>query len=187
MYKDQMIIIGGLGAGGETDLLSETLVFTPAKNEWRHLPDFPTQVFAPGAGVLGTTLFVFGGLRVDEMTQDHWPYSKVICSLDLENQEKGWQTATKTMSEGKAFVQVVSLDSQRLGLLGGHGGDGATDNNSPVSTFFRSFRSFQQRQSKSSRSQPSCPSVWATPGVCRTRESPDPMGSGSDSDAVNAS
>lgn len=144
---DEIVMVGGLGPNGEFDLLKSVCSFKPkivdtaTKREavvtgtWRVLPSLKTGIFAAGAGAIGRTIYVFGGLYAD----GDGGYADTILKLDLDS-GKEWEQLTKQkLKVARGFIQVVPLADGTLGLFGGHAGHIAQADDRPVN-IVESFR-----------------------------------------------
>lgn len=130
LEKDgEIVMLGGLGEGStHFEMLDNVTVLNPETGESRELPKLPFPTFAPGAGKIGDTLFVFGGLVREG--QDGYNYVDTI--YKLEPGADKWEDAGVYLAENKGFPMVLNLDDNRLGILGGHSYD---DGDAPVNTF----------------------------------------------------
>lgn len=127
---DEILLVGGLGVGStHFELLDQVTAFNVNTNTWRELPKLPFPTFAPAAGIKDGRLYVFGGMF--KTGEKEFEYVDHIYSLDLK--EDRWYHTGRYLSESKGFGQVVNLNDNHLGILGGHLYEGDTDH--PVSTF----------------------------------------------------
>jgi N-acetylneuraminic acid mutarotase len=130
LEKDgEIIMLGGLGEGStHFEMLDKVTALNPLTGESRELPTLPFPTFAPGAGKVGDTLYLFGGLIREG--EDGYNYVDTIYKLEPGADE--WKEAGVYLAENKGFPMVVNLDEDRLGILGGHSYD---DGDAPVATF----------------------------------------------------
>ncbi|MFZ4714275.1 MAG: Kelch repeat-containing protein [Bacteriovoracaceae bacterium] len=129
-YNGKIILVGGLGVGSSHfELLSNVTELDPNTGTIRELKSLPFPTFAPAAGIIGTELFVFGGMF--KLSAEEYNYVSHIYSLDLPTNK--WSHSGRYLSENKGFSQVVDIDSHTLGILGGH--TYKNDDDTPVSTF----------------------------------------------------
>ena len=130
LEKDgEIIMLGGLGEGStHFEMLDKVTALNPQTGESRELPALPFPTFAPGAGKIGDTLYLFGGLIREG--EDGYNYVDTIYKLEPGADE--WKEAGVYLAENKGFPMVVNLDEDRLGILGGHSYD---DGDAPVATF----------------------------------------------------
>lgn len=127
---DEILLVGGLGVGStHFELLDQVTAFNTKTNTWRELPKLPFPTFAPAAGIKDGRLYVFGGMF--KTSPKDFEYVNHIYSLDLK--ENRWFHIGRYLNEQKGFGQVVELNDNHLGILGGHMYEGETDH--PVSTF----------------------------------------------------
>lgn len=131
-YQGEIILAGGLGEGASHfALLDQVTAFNPTTGTWRELPRLPFATFAPAAGVIEGSLFVFGGMYKTGPLD--YRYVKHIYELPLATPAWSWTHIGRYLQENKGFSQVVGLPNGDLGVLGGHSYDGKTD--APVRTF----------------------------------------------------
>ena len=130
LEKDgEIIMLGGLGEGStHFEMLDKVTALNPETGESRELPALPFPTFAPGAGKIGDTLYLFGGLIKEG--EDGYNYVDTI--YKLEPGAKKWEEADVLLAENKGFPMVVDLNENQLGILGGHSYD---DGDAPVATF----------------------------------------------------
>jgi Tol biopolymer transport system component len=129
-FGNKIILVGGLGVGASHfELLSNVTSIDPITGMSAELTHMPFATFAPAAEVLGTDLFVFGGMfKLDEM---NYEYVSHIYAYNFNSLE--WRHTGRFLTETKGFSQVVPLSETMLGILGGHRYFENTD--SPVATF----------------------------------------------------
>ncbi len=131
LYNSEILLVGGLGVGASHfELLDKVTAFNPFTGQWRELPPLPFATFAPAAGILADTLYVFGGMfktgKLDYVYVNH------IYAHQFGMPE--WRNTGRFLAESKGFAMVVPLDCcRRLGVLGGHSYHDDTD--SPITTF----------------------------------------------------
>jgi N-acetylneuraminic acid mutarotase len=129
-FQGKIILVGGIGVGSSHfDLLTNVTEIDPTSGVSRELKPLPFATFAPAAGILGNELFVFGGMY--KISEEEYDYVSHIYSFDLPNNK--WSHSGRFLSENKGFSQVVEIDSNTLGILGGH--QYKNDDDTPVSTF----------------------------------------------------
>lgn len=130
LEKDgEIIMLGGLGEGSSHfEMLDKVTALNPKTGESRELPPLPFPTFAPGAGKIGDTLYVFGGL----VREGEEGYNYVDTIYKLEPEATEWKDAGVFLHENKGFPMVVDLNENQLGVLGGHSYD---EGDAPVSTF----------------------------------------------------
>jgi len=127
---EEILLIGGLGQGASHfELLDQVTAYNPATGQWRELPKLPFATFAPAAGFIGDSLFVFGGMfKTGTM---NYEYVSHIYGHQLGAAK--WRHTGRYLSGSKGFAMVVPLADQTLGILGGHAYEGDTD--TPVKVF----------------------------------------------------
>lgn len=133
VFNDEILLIGGLGVGASHfELLDQVTAFNPFTGTFRELPKLPFPTFAPAAGMLGDTLFVFGGMyKTGKMDYN---YVNHIHALRMEFDGMAWRNTGRYLDGAKGFAMVVNLDCcGQLGILGGHAY--ADDTDAPVTTF----------------------------------------------------
>lgn len=127
---DEILLVGGLGQGASHfELLDTVTAYQPSTGRWRELPRLPFATFAPAAGLLGDTLYVFGGM----FKTGAMDYEYVNHVFSLPYPWKEWSHTGRYLRGSKGFSMVVSAGCRSLGILGGHSYEGETD--SPVLTF----------------------------------------------------
>jgi len=126
----KILLVGGLGQGASHfELLTQVTLLDPISGQFLQLPSLPFGTFAPAIEILNDELFVFGGMfKID---QENYEYVSHIYALNLK--ELKWRHTGRFTSETKGFSQVIKLNDDLLGILGGHHYYSNTD--SPVSTF----------------------------------------------------
>lgn len=125
----EIIMLGGLGEGAtHFEMLDKVTALNPETGESRELPPLPFPTFAPGAGKIGDTLYLFGGL----VREGEEGYNYVDTIYKLEPGAEKWEDAGVYLAENKGFPMVVNLNEEQLGILGGHSYD---EGDAPVSTF----------------------------------------------------
>jgi hypothetical protein len=127
----KVLLVGGLGVGAtHFELLNAVTEFDPETGAFRELAPLPFATFAPAAGILGDSLFVFGGMfKTGE--QD---YAYVNHAFEYTFSDAEWHHTGRYLSEAKGFARVVSLDAHHLGILGGHASQ-ENGSDAPVLTF----------------------------------------------------
>ncbi len=129
---DEIILLGGISEGGSHfKWLDHVTAFNVKNNVWKEYPKLPFKTFAPGAGVANGRLFLLGGMN------EQFEYLNTIYSFDLQK-KKEWVNTGRYLKENKGFPQVINLDKDSLGILGGHTYIFEDDGNvvdTPVSTF----------------------------------------------------
>lgn len=127
---DEILLVGGLGQGAtHFNLLDNVTAYQPLTGEWRELPKIPFATFAPAAGLLGDTLYVFGGMF--KTGKQDYEYVNHIFSLPYG--AKQWGHTGRYLKGSKGFSMVVPVGCRSLGVLGGHSYENDTD--APVVTF----------------------------------------------------
>ena len=125
----EIVMLGGLGEGStHFEMLDNVTVVNPETGESRELPRLPFPTFAPGAGRIGDTLFIFGGLIREG--EEGYHYTDSVYKLEPGAEQ--WEDAKVYLAENKGFPMVVGMSDNQLGILGGHSYD---DGDAPVSTF----------------------------------------------------
>ena len=116
-YKDQILLVGGLGVGSSHfELISNVTLMDPKTGIATELPKLPFATFAPAAETIGDELFVFGGMfKTGEM---NYEYVSHIYGFNFEDQS--WRHTGRYLKESKGFSQVFKMDSRTIGILGGH-------------------------------------------------------------------
>lgn len=129
-YKGKIILIGGIGAGASHfDLLTNVTSIDPVTGEVQELTPLSFATFAPAAGMINDSLYVFGGMfKTGPMAYE---YVSHIYQMNLT--EGKWLHTGRFLQETKGFSQVFNLNSKTLGVLGGH--HYFEDKDSPVKTF----------------------------------------------------
>ncbi len=127
---EEVLLVGGLGEGTtHFELMDKVTAINLRTGKSRELPKLPFATFAPATGIIGDTLFVFGGMfKTGAMD---YVYVNHIYSLSLGETE--WKHTGRHLNEAKGFSQVLPISRTMLGILGGHSYDGGSD--SPVKTF----------------------------------------------------
>ncbi len=125
----EVILLGGLGEGStHFEMLDRVTAVNPETGESRELPPLPFPTFAPGAGQIDGTLYLFGGL----IREGEQGYRYVDTVYKLEPGASQWEDAGVRLHENKGFPMVVGMADGSLGVLGGHSYD---DGDAPVATF----------------------------------------------------
>lgn len=116
-YKDQILLVGGLGVGSSHfELISNVTLMDPKTGIATELPKLPFATFAPAAETIGDELFVFGGMfKTGEM---NYEYVSHIYGFNFEDQS--WRHTGRYLKESKGFSQVFKMDNRTIGILGGH-------------------------------------------------------------------
>lgn len=116
-YKDQILLVGGLGVGSSHfELISNVTLMDPKTGIVTELPKLPFATFAPAAETIGDELFVFGGMfKTGDM---NYEYVSHIYGFSFENQS--WRHTGRYLKESKGFSQVFKMDNRTIGILGGH-------------------------------------------------------------------
>ncbi|MEA9355087.1 hypothetical protein SHI21_02690 [Bacteriovorax sp. PP10] len=129
-YKDQILLVGGLGVGSSHfELISNVTLMDPKTGIATELPKLPFATFAPAAETIGDELFVFGGMfKTGEM---NYEYVSHIYGFSFEDQT--WRHTGRYLKESKGFSQVFKMDNRTIGILGGH--RYYLDEDRPVNTF----------------------------------------------------
>jgi hypothetical protein len=133
-HDGEILLAGGIGEGASHfELLDQVTAFDPATGAWRELPRLPFATFAPAAGVMDGSLFVFGGMFKTGPLDYRYVKHAYELPLSSPGARTAWVHVGRYLRENKGFSQVVELPGGELGILGGHSYDGATD--APVRTF----------------------------------------------------
>ena len=128
--EDTIILVGGLGQGSNHfDLLANVTVFDTEKRTFRELSPLPFPTFAPAAGLLNNSLYVFGGMF--KTSGEDYKYVNHIYELPLDGGP--WSHSGRYLAEPKGFARVLSNGPQSLAILGGHSADNQSDG--PVASF----------------------------------------------------
>lgn len=129
-YKDQILLVGGLGVGSSHfELVSNVTLMDPETGIATELPPLPFATFAPAAETIGDELFVFGGMfKTGEM---NYEYVSHIYGFNFETNL--WRHTGRYLKESKGFAQVFKMDNRTIGVLGGH--HYFMDEDRPVNTF----------------------------------------------------
>lgn len=128
-FNQNIYLIGGLGVGAtHFELLDNVTKLNPVTGESTELPRLPFATFAPAAGFLGTSLYVFGGMfKTGEMSYE---YVSHIYGHRIGSDK--WFNTGRFLNESKGFSQVVPLSRSTLMILGGHSYEDGKDE--PVTT-----------------------------------------------------
>ncbi|TWT98390.1 Kelch repeat-containing protein [Stieleria varia] len=128
-HGDRIIRIGGftaVNAAGEThDLRSQNLVaaYHPATNTWTDLPSLPEPRSSLDAAVLGDTVYVFGGWKLDGQSDDS-QWHTTAWSLDLSDDTSEWQSLAQPPFQRRAIS--VAAHEGKLYVIGGMNSQGKT-------------------------------------------------------------
>ena len=126
----KIVLIGGIGKGAHHfQLMDSVTQFDPISGVFTELPKLPFPTFAPAAGVLNGSIYVFGGGAFSNGGAEFY-YVDHIFALKVSGP---WTHSGSYLSENKGFPAVVNLSPTQLGVLGGHSYDSKTDG--PVTTF----------------------------------------------------
>ena len=124
----KIYFVGGISEGGSHfALLDEFVEFDPILKVFTQLAPLPFATFAPAAGELKDSAFVFGGM----FKLSKWEYEYVRHIYEYDFKLNKWYHTGRYLSESKGFSQVTKW-KQNLGILGGHSYDGNSDK--PVDT-----------------------------------------------------
>jgi N-acetylneuraminic acid mutarotase len=127
----EIVLIGGIGQGASHfQLLSQVTALDTETGSFRELSPLPFGTFAPAAGVIGNSIFVFGGMLKEG--QNDFAYINHIYAL---SPGKEWVSTGRYLSEDKGFSQVIQLGPKTLGILGGHNDEGEGAANGPLTSF----------------------------------------------------
>jgi|GEM_PF-1050834 len=140
----KIFLIGGISEGANHfALLDDVTMFNTDTGEFKKVGQLPYATFAPAAGLLGNTLFMFGGMV--KKGQFEYDYVAHVYSAELNSLKARatsgnfiWMNTGRELREAKGFSQVVTwMDSakdgqQYLAVLGGHHYE--SDRDTPVNT-----------------------------------------------------
>lgn len=128
--KDQRIyLVGGISEGGSHfALLDNFTEFDPLLNIFSEKKKLPFPTFAPAAGNIKESSFMFGGM----LKLGEWNYEYVSHIYEYSFKTNSWFHSGRYLSEDKGFSQVIKSEDD-LGILGGHSYQNNTDR--PVDTF----------------------------------------------------
>jgi N-acetylneuraminic acid mutarotase len=128
VHDGKALLLGGIGQGARIfDLLDLVTEFDPLTQTWKERAKLPFPSFAPGAGVLDGSLFLFGGMR--RVSARDYEYVNHV--VRLRGGSDRWHHTGRSLRETKGFPIVVQ-NSQAIYVLGGHSYEGGTDE--PVRT-----------------------------------------------------
>lgn len=137
--KDGMIYLaGGISEGASHfSLLDDFTAFDPTLRVFSEMPKLPFATFAPAAGALNNSAYVFGGM----LKTGEWDYEYMSHIYAFDFGSKQWSHTGRYLKEDKGFSQVVELNAfngasdlnASLGILGGHSYQNDLDE--PVKTF----------------------------------------------------
>jgi hypothetical protein len=127
----KILLIGGISQGASHfHLLHLVTSFDPEAGTFTNLAPLPFGTFAPGAGVIGKKVYIFGG---GLFTSDgSFTYVNHILSLSANG--RAWMHTGRYLSQDKGFPMVVQIGLKQLGILGGQSYD-ANGVDTPVTTF----------------------------------------------------
>ncbi|EKV29478.1 kelch-like 1 protein [Caenispirillum salinarum AK4] len=129
----RIIVLGGITQGrSHFDWVDRASAFNPATGAWSDLAPLPFPTFAPGAGVYGGTLHLFGGMTPNGR------YRNTIYALDLSSPD-AWANTGRYLAEEKGFPIVSRHPDGGLLIMGGHsyGYEDGARTDSPVATVTR--------------------------------------------------
>lgn len=131
-HDENIYLLGGISPGANHfDWLNHVTVLNVKTNTWHESTPLPFATFAPGAGVINDTLYLFGGMN------RQFEYQDTIYSFDI-NLSLPWLNSGRYLNERKGFPIVVNHPAGGLAILGGHTyrytSDG-TITDTPVATF----------------------------------------------------
>lgn len=128
--KDGVIYLaGGISEGASHfNLLDDFTAFDPITESFTELPKLPFATFAPAAGAVKESAFVFGGM----LKTGEWEYEYISHIYSYDYNKQAWSHTGRYLKEDKGFSQVVKL-KDALGVLGGHSYQNNTDE--PVKSF----------------------------------------------------
>jgi N-acetylneuraminic acid mutarotase len=128
-FGGKVVIAGGITQGGSHfELLDDVKVIDRAGGSWQDLPRLPYKNFAPSIEAIGSTIYLFGGMK---LTKTDYEYVNHVYLLNPES--TSWQHTGRYLKERKGFIQSVKISDKVIGLLGGHTYDNEKDG--PVKTF----------------------------------------------------
>jgi Tol biopolymer transport system component len=132
----KILLIGGLGVGAtHFELLDAVTEFDPATETFKELPKLPFPTFAPAAGWMNGSLFVFGGMF--KTGAYDFEYVNHIYQLNEERHmndglmARNWSHTGRHLNESKGFAMVVPFEDSLI-VAGGHSYKDGED--SPVPT-----------------------------------------------------
>lgn len=129
VHEKKILLLGGIQEGAsQVNLVDNMTSFDTETGNWQEWPALPFATFAPGAGILGDTIFLIGGMQI--YPTGGFQYLNHLYRLDFDTRQ--WRHTGRSLSENKGFPQVVPFDGS-LAILGGHSYQENTD--SPVRTF----------------------------------------------------
>ncbi|MBI1861716.1 MAG: hypothetical protein HYR96_12435 [Deltaproteobacteria bacterium] len=133
VYKGEIFLVGGLGQGGSHfALIDRVTSLNPLTGEFRERARLPFATFAPAAGIVGDSLFVFGGMF--KTSEKEYVYVNHLFEMEIPIDL--WTHTGRHMRDAKGFAQVVDWEKS-LVVLGGHSYAGGND--APVPTVDRFF------------------------------------------------
>ena len=130
LRENKIYLVGGISEGGSHfSLLDDFTQFDPKAKTFIELPKLPFATFAPAADSIANEAFVFGGM----FKTGAWEYEYIphIYRFDFNLQK--WSHTGRYLGQYKGFSQVVNLDENCLGIMGGHSYQSGNDR--PLDSF----------------------------------------------------
>jgi N-acetylneuraminic acid mutarotase len=119
VYNDEIYLMGGISQGANHfDWIDLVTKFSPKTEDFSEVAKLPYATFAPGVGALGDKLYLIGGMVLKNPKTYDLDYVDDIYEFDLKT--KKWTHIGKFLKENKGFPQIVNIDPQTIGILGGH-------------------------------------------------------------------
>ncbi len=117
--NDEIYLLGGIGEGSSHfQWIANVTVFDTSTQTWYEKSPLPFATFAPGAGIIGDSIYLMGGMILKNLGNFDLNYVDDIYRYDFVTNE--WTHSGVYLDENKGFPQVVPLSDSKLGILGGH-------------------------------------------------------------------
>lgn len=116
---DKVYLLGGISEGASHfDWIDNVTMLDTKTMRFSEETKLPYATFAPGAGFLKDKLFFIGGMVLRNASTYDLDYVDDVYQYDLST--KKWTHLGKYLGENKGFPQVVNMQDNTLGILGGH-------------------------------------------------------------------
>lgn len=130
---NNVILVGGYAGDNPSPSIRDVWMFNVKNKRWTPLPPLPQPRAGGGAGIVGTTLYFYGGSERPPGTEDDLDKANTW-ALDLANLSEGWNARAR-MPSPRNHLGYATLDGKVYAIGGQKGDREATGNQASVHAY----------------------------------------------------